>query len=330
MRKDFLRKTIIVLSQFVLAGLLVLFIVLLTMALLNKYTNHGKEFAAPYLINSTLNEITSNSNYSNIEIVVVDSVYNKNYEPGIVLQQMPKSGSAIKPGRKIYVVVSSVSPGMTSMPNLIDVTVRQAISTLETSGLILGEITYQASFDKDAVQAQTYKGENIEPGVMLHKGSVIDLTVSAGLESMATTIPFFYGENVVKSRQMLRGSYLNIGNEYYYDTDDVHDAVAYKYFPEWDNELIVPMGTKVDVYYGSKERFSPDSLKFVMNFPLVYRDSAAVLFADTFYSVKLENVNFDSIVRAIDSVMFTYDTLMLNETYNDTLYNFDEEYDNYE
>lgn len=327
MKKDFLLKITVVLSQFVLAGLLMLLIVFITIALLNKYTNHGKEFAAPYLINSTLDEIKSNDKYSNIDIVIVDSIYNKNYGPGVVLQQMPKAGSAIKPGRKVYLVVSSVSPGETPMPNLIDVTIRQAISTLQSSGLILGEITYKSSFDKDAVQAQTYRGENIEPGTMIHKGSVIDLVVSAGLESMATTIPFLYGENVVKCRQMLRDAYLNIGSEFYYDTDDVNDAVAYKYFPEWDGETIVPMGTKVDVYYGSKDRFSPDSLKFVMNFPLVHRDSAAVLYADTFCNVKLNNVNFDSIVKVLDSILFASDTLLLNDIYNDTLdiYNFDEQ-----
>ncbi len=309
---------------------MVIVIVLVVNVLLNKYTNHGKEFAAPYLVNSSLEGLATRSDIGDINIVIIDSIYNKNYEPGIVLQQMPKAGSAIKPGRKVYVVVSSVSPGQTKMPNILDVTVRQAVNALEAAGLFLGEIQYKPAFDKDAVQSQLFNGVDIAPGTAIQKGSVIDLVVGAGFESMVSHMPFLYGENVLSAREMIRSSYLNVGNEYFLDTDELEDAIVYKCIPEWSPDSLVAMGTKVDVYYRSQKRASIDSIKFVMRFPSIHRETSSILYADSFNRVPYESIQFDTLLYVMDSVMFMMNDSLIycdSTNFDDFEYNFDNDFD---
>ena len=190
MRKNSLFRNKFFWLQILLAIVLVILILFGISIYLNKYTRHDKEFATPYLINAEYDDLVGSATVKDIHIVIEDSVYMRNTKSGIVLQQDPEAGTLIKPGRKVYVVLSSDHPGMTKMPDLRDVTLRQAMNTLDIVGLTLGAVKYVPSFDKDAVQSQYYKGREIAPGTELKKGSPIDLDVGAGDDAMTTTLPF--------------------------------------------------------------------------------------------------------------------------------------------
>ena len=69
------------------------------------------------------------------------------------------------------------------MPDLRDLTLRQAQSMLESAGLRLGKLRYIRSFDEDAVQNQLFEGRSIKTGTLIDKGSVIDLTVGMGAKA---------------------------------------------------------------------------------------------------------------------------------------------------
>ncbi len=83
----------------------------------------------------------------------------------------------------VYLTVTSMVPEKTTMPELRDLTLRQAQSMLESAGLKLGRLSYIKTFDEDAVQNQVYKGRTIKAGTELDKGSVINLTVGMGAKA---------------------------------------------------------------------------------------------------------------------------------------------------
>jgi len=173
-------------------GMIVVVAVLVWIILfaLKIYTQHGKYFTVPDYSGKLIDDMMAGPDSKVFEFVVIDSVFDLSKPKGMVLHQDPFPDSKVKENRKIYLTIVSVLPEKTSMPDLKFLTLRQAISTLESIGLKSGKILYVPTFDADAVQQQRYKGEVIAPGTRLDKGSVIDLTVGiASTGQVEITIP---------------------------------------------------------------------------------------------------------------------------------------------
>jgi beta-lactam-binding protein with PASTA domain len=150
------------------------------MLLLRVYTKHGDWLTVPDLKGQHLVQINSNDGYRDFDFVVIDSAFSPNAPRGTVLHQDPFPESKVKQGRKIYLTIVSSLPEKTSMPDLKFLTLRQAISELESSGLKVGKLHYIQTFDEDAVQQQFCDNQVIEPGTKIDKGTVINLTVGMG------------------------------------------------------------------------------------------------------------------------------------------------------
>ena len=67
-----------------------------------------------------------------------------------------------------------------SVPNIIQITKRNATSILQSVGLSMGKITYRNNIGKDMVLELRYKGEKIAPGTVLPKTTPIDLVLGNG------------------------------------------------------------------------------------------------------------------------------------------------------
>ena len=78
---------------------------------------------------------------------------------------------------------------MVIMPDLKDLTLRQAINILESSKLNAGKLIYAPSFDKNAILEQMWNGDTVWPGDTLIKGSIIDLVVGSGDRQYKIPIP---------------------------------------------------------------------------------------------------------------------------------------------
>ena len=155
-------------------------LVWMVLLLLNIYTQHGNYLSVPDFTGMKIDQVTLREEYKDYEFVVVDSVFDISKPKGTVLRQDPYPASKVKKNRKIYLTIVSFFPEKTSMPDLKDLSLRQALSTLESVGLKQGNISYIRTFDEDAVQQQFYKGKVIASGTKLDMGSEIDLTVGMG------------------------------------------------------------------------------------------------------------------------------------------------------
>ncbi|MCL2413718.1 MAG: PASTA domain-containing protein [Bacteroidales bacterium] len=156
-------------------------IIVLTFASLRIFTRHGQSFVVPDLTGLTMNHLGVLEQNYRFRFKVIDSVFDETQPAGTIIRQNPWSGATVKRGRQFYITLVAAMPDMVRMPNLIDLSLRQAASQLQTLGLNVGTVTYRHDMDfQGAVLDQVYRGVPIRPGENIRRGSSVDLVVSGG------------------------------------------------------------------------------------------------------------------------------------------------------
>lgn len=225
------------------------------------YTQHGKHLTLPDYTGLTIAEIREYGIGKEFRFVVLDSIYDNNLTKGGIVMQDPPAGSRVKKGRKIYLTTVAFLPEQVRMPDLVDLTFRQALSSLETYGLRVGRLEYIPDIAKNAVLQQLYEGEVIEPGTFITKGAYIDLVMGQGLGTEKIPVPFLLGLTEEEARRIILENFLNVGANIY-ETEDEGDTTArvYRQSPAWREDASLRMGQPIDLWYRSELEFDFDSL----------------------------------------------------------------------
>jgi eukaryotic-like serine/threonine-protein kinase len=176
------------LKHFLIAIGITLVLIWIILQSLSWYTKHNDYIIVPDYRGLYFTDVKSNPDNSNYQFNVIDSIFDADKPRGSILSQDPFPGAKVKKNRMVYLTVTSMVPEKTTMPELRDLTLRQAQSMLESAGLKLGKLLYIKSFDEDAVQNQLFKGRPIKAGTELDKGSVIILTVGMGAKAAEAMI----------------------------------------------------------------------------------------------------------------------------------------------
>lgn len=190
MTKKPFRKTL--LGTLVIIGVVCVLLYWLFFLSLNWFTGHGKEMTVPNVSGIKMVAAISlleKDGYS----IDIDSTYDPEQPPLVVMEQQPKPGNTVKPGRTIYIKVNKVSPPNSPMPNLVNLSYRSALLILKNNKLVLGDTTMRPDVANGAVLEQLFAGKNILPGDMIPQGSKIDLVIGAGLESANIEVPDLVG-----------------------------------------------------------------------------------------------------------------------------------------
>lgn len=236
---------------------IVLMVVMLWLVLvsLDSFTRHGDVYIVPDFTGMTIQQMKEKQFDEFFTLEIIDSVYSKTMGKGEVITQNPLSGSKVKQGRHIYLTIVSDKPETVEMPNLLNLSLRQALVTLEQNGLQIGELEYIDYFAMNAVVEQLTDGDSIEPGREILKGSVIDLQVGKGSVSVSVAMPMVIGKRKNEAEKAIHYAYLNVGNEYYIDGKDTATARVYNTNPEPLTDNTFPLGQKVDIWYRSDSLF---------------------------------------------------------------------------
>ena len=172
-----------VLSTLILMLLISVLIVVLVGYTLRFFTLHGKEYDIPDLRGfdaEQLEQYKKDSNDHDFKILINDSVFIPDREGGTVLSQDPLPGNKAKKGRKIYVSIVAWNSPQVEMPNLVDLSLRQAENILTSNDLRLGQVIYKASKYSNAVLEQRYNGRIVEAGILVPYQAKITLIVGKG------------------------------------------------------------------------------------------------------------------------------------------------------
>ena len=145
------------------------------------YTRHGEIIQVPDVTRIHHDDAALMLGQSELESVVVNSGYNRNLAPGIVLMQQPQAGAEVKAGRKIYLTVNSNSGPTLTIPDIADnCDVYEAEIRLRTMGFKIGPKEYVEG-DKDWVLRVKCRGKEVYAGEKVPAEAPIVLVVGNSL-----------------------------------------------------------------------------------------------------------------------------------------------------
>lgn len=167
--------------QLGLAAGAVLVLVFLALQWLKGTTNHGEFVEVPDFSKMSVMEMRKAVEEAGLRYQVLDSSdFNPEYPRFSILDQNPPAGNKVKANRKIYFTVNPSGYKKVTVPDIIQVTQRNAASMLRAVGLEVERVTYIDELGKDMVYRMKHKGKYIKPGDRLPKTSQVELICGNG------------------------------------------------------------------------------------------------------------------------------------------------------
>ena len=196
----------------ILAAILGFLILMILLIWLRRYTQHGIEVEVADVRGLVVEDATSILADQGLYLVVIDSTYSDKVPFGTIVDQDPKPMSHAKPNREIYVTINATTKRMVTMPNLQDMSYRQAETTLRGMGLRVDSIyEYEPSAYRDLVLDVKCNGTSIQPGAKLAVGTKVRLVVGFGRGTEQVVVPSVIGMTLQEARSMLLRNRLTVG-----------------------------------------------------------------------------------------------------------------------
>lgn len=280
--------------------LVVVMAFVITFRRLDRFTRHGEEFQVPDMVGMNYEEALQKYGDS-FTFILLDSIYSKDFPEGAVYQQDPAVGQYVKKGRNIYIIRTNIAPETVKMPNLRNLSLRQAMVSLDLVGLKVDKLEFVDYFARNAVIEQKIKDNVVEPDDDVVKGSAVTLVVGLGNGSRNTNLPDLIGVGIEKVKDMINMASLNIGMEIFIDNDETENLYVSRMDPEYSIATMVPLGSTVNVWYRSIKNFDFDWYKYEK----FRRDSIVEIW-------KVKKYSADTIKYVIDS----FDYILKNRTFS--------------
>lgn len=211
------------------------------------YSRHGDEYVMENYTDRVYSDVIS-TNSLGLRFVITDSIFSDEKQAGTILSQDPPAGAMIKKGRKVYLTIASSRPEDVLMPDLVDMSLRQAVSQLMSEGLTIGHLYFAESQYRNAVQSASVKGRKVIAGQKVPCGTEVDLTVGRGSSDVGTVVPVLIGKNREGSQRAVFSSSLNISEHFNSSVSNKANAKVYKQEPVC-SDVKYPLGSTVNVWY---------------------------------------------------------------------------------
>ncbi len=224
-------------------------VLIATAQFLKVFTYHNKVIETPALVNMSVAQADSVATASGLRVQVNDSVFVKRMPHGYVYRQDPVEGSQVKKGRKISLTINAMTAKKVIVPNVVGYSTRQAKAEIQSRGLRVGKLIYQADMASNNVLRQLYNGRNIRAGKTLDSDSAIDLVIGLNSSDNTTAVPKVLGLTGQAATSVVQDSYLNVKklifDESVHNYADSLSATVYRQTPQ---SGVVFMGSEVTLY----------------------------------------------------------------------------------
>lgn len=195
--------------------------------LMPMYTNYNEGVTVPDVTRVSLEEAEVMLTNYGLRFEVADRRSNSAFPANYVIDQSPSSSVIVKPNRKIYLTVNTAVKPKVEVPNVVNLSLRNAQIQLQNYGLEVGSISYESSRFKNAVLRQS-----IAEGIVVDKGATVNLVISDGLGDKIVQIPEIVGLRLPEAQLKLREAGLRVGEIRFQPTKDVVPNTVLDFTPK--------------------------------------------------------------------------------------------------
>lgn len=146
------------------------------------WTFHGQERVVPDVKGQAYSSAAGNVDLAGLTPVLTDSVFDSYTRPGTVVEQVPVPGARIKKGGSVYLTIVAFSPKLVTVPDFMNVSVRQARSMFEGLGIKEVRTVEVISEYSGLVLGARFNGVALQPGARIPVSAVVTLEVGSGYE----------------------------------------------------------------------------------------------------------------------------------------------------
>lgn len=213
-------------------------------------TRHGSRRTVPDFSGIPLLEAQRLARRNDLKLQINDSLFVPAYEGGIVLDQLPKGGVEVKPGRTVYLTINSFRQKMVPVPFVADRSLRQAKNMLEIAGLEIGQLIYRPDMATNYVLDEFLGTRRITESarVEAEMGSGVTLYVGVQPGHNITVVPQVIGLSLKDAKSRLWELGLNVGKVAFdSDINLLNQKDAHVYMQSPMAERHAALGAKVDL-----------------------------------------------------------------------------------
>lgn len=249
--KKFWKETFggLILKQLIIAGVILVALSWITLISIDYYTHHGESQQIPDLRGLYVEEAEALLAKKGLYPQVIDSVYVRNKKLGTIIYQTPAANASVKANRPVYIIINSRNVHQVAIPEIADVSYRQADAMLQSVGLSVSNVEYAPSEYKDLVIDIKFHDRSISPGSRVPEGSSLVLVVGSGLgQSADAKIPALKGLTLEEATQEIQTAGYVLGSVEFDVPPSGNEAnyIIYRQRPAVATSL--PTGTRIDVY----------------------------------------------------------------------------------
>lgn len=212
------------------------------------YTHHGESEVIPDLRGLYVEEAEVLLAKKGLYPQVIDSVYVRGKKLGTIIYQTPLPNSNLKTNRPVYIIINSKNVRQVALPEIKDVSLRQAEAMLQSIGLSVSNTESAPSEYKDLVIEVKFNGRTISPGTRVPEGSSLVLVVGNGLGEAATDIPAIKGMKLDEATEAIQSASFALGAVEYDvpPSGNESEYIIYRQRPSGGSASAA--GTRIDVY----------------------------------------------------------------------------------
>lgn len=226
-------------------------LLLVTILMLNRLTRHGEQIEVPDLIGLNEEEARVFLTQKGIVPDIIDSVQIRDYKPGEIVEQNPAPHTFVKKNRHIYLTVNARQKRMLPVPDLKDVSFRQAKAMLESVGFEVSGVVYVPSEFPGLVQNVRYENVIVDAGTRLPDGAKVELVVGQSDDSNdVVEVPSFLTLSYDEAQRALADAGFVLGavvnDETILSDAEQQEAFVWKQIPQ-SNEWVT-RGKRIDLW----------------------------------------------------------------------------------
>ncbi|MDX1590682.1 MAG: PASTA domain-containing protein [Balneolaceae bacterium] len=204
--KTLLRSKTFWFSLLGIAAAGVLIVAIMNFIVMPGYTNYNEGVTVPDVTKISLSEAEELLTSRGLRYEVLDRRANTAYPADYIIDQSPSARVLVKPNRKIYLTVNTAETPMTEVPDVVNMSFRNAEIQLRNHGLTVGSISYESSRFRNTIMRQS-----VAAGDTVARGTVVNLVVSDGLGTRMVDVPEIVGLSYSEAQRLILSAGLRVG-----------------------------------------------------------------------------------------------------------------------